>query len=76
MVVLGLSDFTALQCGSIFPKLRLIGRFKFTQFLVGGAASEKQSRKNESREVENLFHDARRVRLGRRVVKRSRRNPP
>ena len=37
-VVFCLCNFAVLECGSIFPKLRLIGGLKFAQFLVGGAA--------------------------------------
>ena len=67
--MLGLGDFAVLQRGGIFRKLRLIGRLKFAQFAIGGAAGEEQAGEKQHDKVENRFHDARRVRLAKPVVK-------
>jgi len=69
-IVLGLGDFTALQRGSIFPELRLVGGLEFAKLAIGaGAAGEEQAGEKQSDEIETQFHVARRVRLPRRVVK-------
>lgn len=68
-VVLSPVDLAALQRGSIFPELRLVGGFEFAEFLVRGAACEEQAGEKQSDEIETQFHVARRVRLAQRVVK-------
>ena len=68
-VVFCLCNFAVLECGSIFPKLRLIGGLKFAQFFVGGAACKKCSGKKQQGKLEDLSHAVRRVRLAKRVVK-------
>ena len=74
LVMLGLGDLAALQRGGIFPELRLIGGLELPQFAIGSAAGEEQAGEKQRDKVENRFHDARRVRLAKRVVKRSTRN--
>ena len=74
LVMLGLGDFTALQRGGVFPELRLVGGLEFAKFAIGGAAGEEQAGEKHHNKVENRFHDARRVRLAKRVVKRPTRN--
>ena len=69
LVVLGLGDFTALQRGGVFRELRLIGGLELPQFAIGSAAGEEQAGEKHHNKVENRFHDARRVRLAKRVVK-------
>ncbi len=73
-VVLSPVDLAALQRGGVFRELRLIGGLEFPKFAIGGAAAEEQAGAKHHNKVENRFHDARRVRLAKRVVKRSTRN--
>lgn len=69
-VVLGLVDLAVLECGGVFPELRLVGGLEFAQFAIGGGtADEEQSREKQPDEIENRFHVARRVRLVMQVVK-------
>ena len=68
-VVLGLVDLAVLECGGVFPKLRLVGGLEFAKFLVRGAAGEKQAGKKQQDEIENRFHVAQKVRLAKPVVK-------
>jgi len=68
-VVFCFCNFAVLECGGIFPKLRLIGGLEFAQFAIRGAAGEKQTGEKQHDKVENRFHDARRVRLAKPVVK-------
>ena len=70
-VVLSPVDLAALQRGSIFPELRLVGGLEFAEFLVRGAAGEEQAGEKQQDEIENRFHVARRVRVANLVVKQS-----
>ena len=69
-VVLSPVDLAALQRGSIFSELRLVGGLEFAKLAIGaGAAGEEQAGEKQSDEIETQFHVARRVRLPQRVVK-------
>jgi len=71
-VVLSPVDLAALQRGSIFSELRLVGGFEFAKLAPGGgAAGEEQAGEKQQDEIEDRFHVARRVRMANLVVKQS-----